>query len=218
MSLEPDSTTPTAAPAVPLYRRPLVLIIAGAVVAALIIGVFVVLALTSAKPRAAVADSATKAPVVTAPPTTAATPTPTPSPTPSPTTVHQTAPAPTKPKPPASKPAPPAKKPPITPTISGFTVAKTQTCANPGVTHIPVVLQWSSTNGVRASLKSVSNYPALSAHASDKVTTAINVKGPLNFVVSCAYATVDYTLTIEYEASGAPATYASASVELATGR
>ncbi|HEX4442961.1 MAG TPA: hypothetical protein VHZ81_05270 [Galbitalea sp.] len=221
MSLEPDpaSHETTTATTVPLYRRPLVLIISGAILAVIIIGVFVVITLTSARPHAALADSGANPPA-TATTTPIATPTPTPTPTtspaPSPSAIHHAAPPPSKPKPPASKPAPPAKTPPITPTISGFTAAKAQSCSNPGVTHISVVLNWTSTNGTRASLKSVSSYPAVSSKSSDTVTTAINAKGPLSLVVSCSYAKVVYTLTLEYEATGAPQTYKSASVELVT--
>ena len=203
----------------PLYRRPLVLIVAGALVAVLIIGGFVTAALLSAKPTAhsaaAAATSQPKKPSAT--PSATLTPTPTPTPTPSAAQAQAGAAAPAAPAAPVA-PVQPAPAPAaITPTISNFGAGKQQTCSAPGATHISVVVNWTSTNGVRASLKTVSSYPAVSSHQPDTTITALSsVQGPINFTVPCTYAKVDYTLTLEYEANGAPQTYASATTELIT--
>jgi hypothetical protein len=166
-----DAIEPVASTNSPFYRRPLVLIVAGAIVVVLVIAGIATAALLNAKPVLHVASAATSDPVAptrTPRATPTQTPTQTPTPTPSLTQPQAAAPAPA-PAAPVAPVAPPAA--PVTPpvgtapiygvVINSFSAvtAAGEHCplAATATDYFHVVVTWSTANGDLQVIKDTSN-------------------------------------------------------------
>jgi hypothetical protein len=219
MSTQPESPRP-------FYRRPLVLIIAGAVVVILIVGGLVAFVANNALAPRTLADSGTSSPA--AQPSAATTPAPkvtvTVAPTATATANPVAAPPVVKPpvgkapvvKPPVVKPPtkPVTKPTPIKPTITNFKVSAASALCGNGATSVSSTATWTSKNAMRGSLKAVASYPSTSSHAAQTSTIVLNsVQGPLTFSSSCQFAKIVFTLTLEYIVNSSP-TYTSATSTL----
>jgi hypothetical protein len=221
VSTTPDPVTEPSEPPplkLPFYRRPLVLIIAGAVVVVLIVGGLVAYVVANASNTAqlknASASASTPRSTSTPKATHTATPTPTPTPTPPPVVAPPAA-APVAPPvaKPIAVPAPPVS---TSPTITGFQVLRALPLCSATVSSQGELMQWSSTNAVRASLNAVANYPNTVAKAPASSTEVLDsVQGPLKLSSSCQFISITYTLTVENIVNGVQS-YASATFTLAT--